>query len=130
MSTPSPAGNRFLLARHPDRLKAKHPLIIEDFLAVARASKRLCLRKMIEMARDLHQHGLDSRYVKPLGGPLYELKDRTPDGGARVYFLRLARTEFILGRAECKKENEADETLLSSLLDVLDAIERNKPVLQ
>lgn len=122
--------NRLLLARHPNRLKARHPLIIEDFLGIAHASKRLCLRKMIDMTRDLHLRGLTSRYVKPLGGPLYELKDRTSDGGARVYFLRYGPHAFVVGRAECKDENEANQTLLSSLLDVADAIESGVPVLR
>ena len=116
---------RFLLARHPTRPRNRHPLIIDDFLEIARASKKVCLSKMIDMTADLLKYGLDSRYVKPLGGPLYELKDRTSDGGARVYFLRYGVDAFILGRAECKKENTADETLLSSLLDIMDAIERN-----
>jgi hypothetical protein len=116
---------RFLLARHPTRPRHRRHLIIDDFLNIARASKKVCLRKMIEMTQDLRKFGLDSRYVKPLGGPLYELKDRTSDGGARVYFLRYGTDAFILGRAECKNENAADDSLLSSLLDIMDAIERN-----
>ncbi len=119
---------QFFLARHPNRPRSRRHLIIEDFLEIARASKVICLRKMIEMTQDLLEHGLKSRYVKPLGGPLYELKDRTADGGARVYFLRYGTNGFILGRAECKKEDAADETLLSSLLDVIQAIE-NQPSL-
>lgn len=120
---------RFLLARHPSRPRHRQHLIIDDFLDIARASKKVCLSKMIDMTRDLLRYGLDSRYVKPLGGPLYELKDRTSDGGARVYFLRYGTDAFILGRAECKNENAADETLLSSLLDVMDAIERNPEII-
>jgi phage-related protein len=110
---------RLIHARHPNRLKAKHPLIIEDFLATASVSKHQCLKKMIEMVQDLHENGMESRYVKALGGPLYELKGRTSEGGARVYFIRANDDAFILGRAECKKEDEADQDLLSSLLDVL-----------
>ncbi len=115
--------NRFYLARHPNRLNAKHPLIIEDFLEIAKSSKRICLKKMIEMTQDLYQNSLDSRYQKHLIGALFELKDRTKEGGARVYFLRLTDTEFVLGRAECKKETATNEAMLISLLDVLEAIE-------
>lgn len=115
---------RLFLARHPSRRKAKHPLIIEDFLEVAQASKRKCLRKMIEMISDLYQNGMDSGFIKHLGGPLYELKSRTSEGGARVYFLRYDDTAFIVGRAECKKESEADQNLLSSMIDVLEAFEQ------
>jgi hypothetical protein len=115
---------RLLLARHPTRLKAKHPLIIEDFLETARASKGKCLKKMIEMLSDLHQNGMNTGFIKHLGGPLYELKGRTSEGGARVYFLRYDDNAFIVGRAECKKESEADQNLLSSMIDVLDALEQ------
>ncbi|HEX2863569.1 MAG TPA: hypothetical protein VHN99_03285 [Deinococcales bacterium] len=121
--------HRFLYARSPNRLDARRPLIIEDLLGVAASSKHRCLDKMIEMLEDLHRNGFASRYAKHLFDALYELKDRTRDGGARVYFLRTS-AGIVLGRAECKKETAPDERLLVSLVDVLDALEQGKPVLQ
>jgi phage-related protein len=84
---------------------------------------------MINMMDDLRQNGRESRYVKHLGGPLFELKTRTSDGGARVYFFRLNEDCFVLVRAEVKKENEASEPLLSDVLDVIEAVQKEKDVL-
>ena len=41
-----------------------------------------------------------------------ELKARTDDGGARVYFFRVAENAFAFGRFECKKETAASQTLI------------------
>lgn len=81
------------------------------------------------MMDDLLENRRESRYVKHLMGPLYELKTRTGDGGARVYFFRLNKDSFVLVRAEVKKENEATETLLSDVLDVIEAVKEEKDVL-
>ena len=113
---------RLRLARHPERLGAPHPLILEDFLDMAGQGKRTCLRAAIEMCADLNQHGMDSRYIKPLGGPLYELKKRASDGGARVYFFRLEE-EFVLVHAECKTEDAADRALLRDMLRIIKALD-------
>jgi hypothetical protein len=64
-----------------------------------------------------------------MSGQLFELKTRTPDGGARVYFFRLNEDSFVLVRAEVKKENEATEGLLSDVLDVIEAVKAEKDVL-
>jgi hypothetical protein len=45
-------------------------------------------------------------------GAVMELKARTDDGGARVYFFRVAENAFALGRFECKKEDAANQNLL------------------
>lgn len=113
---------RLSLVRHPERLDAPRPLVIDDFLAMARLGQQACLRAVIEMCGDLHQNGMASRFVKALGGPLYELKKRASDGGARVYFLR-EESGFILVHAECKKENQASQALLLDALAVLEARE-------
>lgn len=119
---------RLRLARHPQRLQAPHPLIIEDFLALAYQGKRTCLRTAVEMCADLHRHGMTSRHIKHLGGPLYELKKRAADGGARVYFFRLGDS-CVLVHAECKNENQADPNLLADALDIIEALEGQVPVL-
>ncbi len=119
---------RLRLARHPQRLSTPHALVIEDFLQFARQGKRTCLRAAIEMCADLHQNGMESRYIKHLAGPLYELKKRASDGGARVYFFR-HDAEFILVHAECKNENKADVVFLGDALDILEALEGDVQVL-
>ncbi len=78
-----------------------------------------CFAKAMEMLRDLHQHGLESRFAKRLkSSPVWEPKARTGDGGIRIYFF-VGENELVLGHAECKKENEADEELLDDLLEMM-----------
>jgi phage-related protein len=113
---------------HPKR-KSKEPLLYEDLLALNAEGKNLSVSRMIAMIDDLRKHGRESRYVKHLGGPLFELKTRTRDGGARVYFFRLNEDSFVLVHAEVKKENEATETLLSDVLDVIEAVKQEKDIL-
>ncbi|WP_412030512.1 type II toxin-antitoxin system RelE/ParE family toxin [Deinococcus yunweiensis] len=119
---------RLHLARLPGRLGAPRPLLIDDFLAMAHAGQRTCLRAAVEMCADLHANGMASRYVKPLGGPLYELKKRASDGGARVYFFRYGQ-DFVLVHAECKHQDHADQALLLDVLDIIEALEGDQPVL-
>ena len=119
---------RLFLARLPTGLDSANPLIIQDFLALARQGKRTCLRAAIEMCADLHHNGTQSRFIKHLGGPLYELKKRASDGGMRVYFLR-HQEGFVLFHAECKNENNADSELLADGLDIIEALENELPVL-
>nr|WP_255578712.1 type II toxin-antitoxin system RelE/ParE family toxin [Deinococcus sp. RIT780] len=80
------------------------------------------------MCADLHQNGMTSRYIKHLGGPLYELKKRASDGGARVYFFRYGE-DFVLVHAECKTQDQADQHLLLDALDVIEALEGRQHVL-
>ena len=84
---------------------------------------------MIDMTRDLKQFGPNSRYIKHLGGPIYELKTRTPAGGARVYFFRTEKEEFVLARAEVKSENMADNTILEDVAEMIEAFESSNLIL-
>ncbi|WP_139322773.1 hypothetical protein [Deinococcus marmoris] len=120
---------RLHLARHPSNLTAPQALIIQDFLKMAGKGQRTCLRAVVEMCADLHQNGRDCRYLKSFGGPVYELKKRASDGGARVYVLAIG-AEFVLVHAECKNENQADQNLLLDVSDVYDAIMGHQPVLE
>ncbi|MDR6221516.1 type II toxin-antitoxin system RelE/ParE family toxin [Deinococcus soli (ex Cha et al. 2016)] len=120
---------RLHLARLPDRLDTPRPLLIDDFLAMAHAGKQTCLRAVVEMCADLHENGMASRYIKHLGGPLYELKKRASDGGARVYFFRYGQ-DFVLVHAECKTQDQADQHLLYEALNVIEALEGHQPVLE
>jgi phage-related protein len=125
MTTSSPT--RIVCPWHPNHLDAKNPLIIQDLLEMAQ-SKRICLKKCIQMIGDLFVHGLQSRYTKHLGGVLYELKDRTSDGGARVYVLAGSHRRVFVYHAECKKEDSATQILLGDGIEIMEAIENNQPI--
>jgi hypothetical protein len=107
---------------HPEHLTRKNPLIIEDLLQMS-LSKRICAQKCKQMIGDLCINGKKSRYRKHLGGVFWELKDRTSDGGARVYFLQDSENQFFVYHAECKNENEATQTLLGDGLIIRKALE-------
>ena len=110
------------LCHHPTK-RSRHPTLISDWLELIAQGKAQSVHRMIDMTRDLRQNGKDSRYVKHLGGPIYELKTRTPQGGARVYFFRSQTESFVLARAEVKRENNADDTILADVAEIIEAFE-------
>ncbi len=57
---------QLLLARHPDRLSAEHPIIIENLLEFSENQQQTAIDSMIEMLSDIHQFGRDSRYLKKM----------------------------------------------------------------
>jgi phage-related protein len=111
---------------HPER----QPLLIEDLLELARQGKMACVSAIIEMIADLYQEAEACRYIKALGGSLFELKKRSPAGGARVYFFRGSQAEFILCHAECKKEAAASARLVNSTATLLLAYRKGSKVYQ
>ena len=125
---PIPSKPQLFSPWHPDRLGEKNPPIIEDLLELVENRKVICVRKMIEMLRDLRDHGLASRYSKHLFNAVYELKDRTSDGGARVYFLRGDHGRLFIVHAECKKERQSSEWMLVHCLETLEALENATPI--
>lgn len=116
--------------RHPRRLAARHPRIIETLLAMNRAGHREAVAECIRMCRDLREAGRHSRYAKPLKylPGAWELKPTTRGGqrgGARVYFLWLRDGRPLLTGAEYKAPGaEADEDLLDELVDIAEAVKR------
>ncbi len=91
---------------------AKNTHLIEDLLELVRDGKQGCVDGVVKMIADLHENGSDCRYLKALGGGLLELKTRTPTGGSRVYLFQGSEGEYVLCRAECKRETKANTTLL------------------
>jgi hypothetical protein len=91
---------------------AKNTHLIEDLLEMVRDGKQGCVDGVVKMIADLHENGSDCRYLKALGGGLLELKTRTPTGGSRVYLFQGSGGEYVLCRAECKREAKANTTLL------------------
>jgi hypothetical protein len=116
--------------RSPQRLDAKNPLLIEDLLELAYEGRQGCVTGIIKMIADLYANSEKCRYIKALGGALFELKTRTPTGGARVYFFRGADQEFMLCRAECKREQTASLRLLESTAEILEAHLEGIPVIE
>jgi phage-related protein len=117
-----------ILPYHPDRLDDPHPLFIQDLLELVGARKQICVNKLVNMATDLHLHGQESRYRKHLFDAVYELKDRTSEGGARIYYIRGDDDRFYLIHAECKNESETDEWMLGEAVEILEALEKNRPL--
>ena len=119
-----------ILAYHPKRLAELRPLVIEDLLELAEKSKQRCVDKCIQMLSDLHQFGLESRYTKPLFGAVYELKDRTKQGGARVYFVADEENEFFIVHAECKTQDQASRWMLAECAEIVHALEHDQAVVR
>jgi phage-related protein len=118
---------RIIYPWHPEHLSRKNPLIIKDLLEM-QLSKQICAQKCKQMIGDLFQNGLQSRYHKHLGGVLWELKDRTSEGGARIYFLHGTENRFFVYHAECKNTDQATQTLLGDGLEIMEAIEANQAI--
>lgn len=123
----------FRYPRHPNRLNARHPRIIEDLLELNKAGDGETVTTMITMLRDLYENNLDSRYVKKLKGlPLWELKTKArggKKGGARIYFFVTEENEAALVNAEIKNDTKANMQKLSEALDVLEAYQEGIKVL-
>lgn len=105
-------SGELVLARDPNA-PGQRAYLLTDWLELIHGGRRGCVDAMVRMCEDPHRHGEESRFVKPLGGALLELKTRTPLGGARVYFFRGGRSQFVLCRAECKRETAASADLLN-----------------
>jgi hypothetical protein len=125
---------QFRLARHPNRLDAKHPRLIEDLLELAKAGNQEAVDTMIIMLEDFHQHGFESRFVKKLRGlPIWELKSRSrggQKGGARVYFFVTGNTEVALVNAESKVASEPSASKLDEVAEILFAHQGGLAVLE
>ena len=115
----------FLEAKHPARLNEPYPSIVEDLLEIAEQHGQTSVDAIIQMLTDLHQHGLDSRYVRKLkNSPLWELKTQTrggPKGGARVYFFIGEEGVIIVVNAEVKAGDTPSASKFIEALQVLEA---------
>jgi hypothetical protein len=125
---------RLRLARHPNRLTATHPIIIDEFLELEDAGKQEAVATMISMLQDLHRRGRDCRYLHRLtGSPLWELKPVSrggEKGGARVYLFLTLTGEAGVINCEVKSGIAANPARLASGLDVVVAYKNGIPVLE
>jgi hypothetical protein len=122
---------RTYLTIHPSDAPHAREALLTDLLELKRQSKNHCVSKMIQMIEDLRLNGLACRYLKTFkGSAVFELKDRTADGGARVYCFRVGKKDFAIGRAECKKETEASQLLIHWTEEVARAHQAGQAVLR
>jgi hypothetical protein len=107
------------LAYHPNRLDAKNPRIIENWLELVKTGQQLAVNAMVEMMADVHQNGHTSRFIKSLKGlPLLELKTTSrggEKGGARIYFF-FAEGEAFICNCEVKGDDMPGSILLKEAL--------------
>ncbi len=115
----------FHLARHPHRLSAPHPRIIEDLLEMVQNNQQESVNSIIGMLQDFYTNGRDSRYLEKLKQlPFHELKTRSrggQKGGARVYLFLTNDDEAVIVNAEIKTGNKPDEMKLEEVAIVLRA---------
>ncbi len=125
---------RLELARHPQRLQAKHPIIIAELLVLAADSKQRGVAMMIKMLRELHEQGRNSQYlVKMQSSPVWELKPTSrggETGGARVYLFLLEDDGAGIVNCEIKPGNAPDMETLRVVLEVIEAYQQGVPVFE
>ncbi|MGI9181067.1 MAG: hypothetical protein ACR2H9_11265 [Longimicrobiaceae bacterium] len=125
---------RIYPARHPNALNARHPILIEEMLNLKKAGKRRAVSTIIEMVRDLQEHGRKSRYLVAMQGfPIYELKPRSrggEKGGTRVYLFLTEHDEAGLVTCEVKDGDSPDPVKLKTTVQVAVAHKQGIPVLQ
>lgn len=115
----------FYLARHPNRLNAPHPIIIENLLEMVHNNQQPSINSLIIMLQDLYSNGRNSRYLEKFKTlPFYELKTRSrggQKGGARVYLFLTNNDEAIIVNAEIKTGNAPNPQKLEEVAIVLRA---------
>ena len=122
---------RTFLTVHPKDRQETREALLTDLLELRKQGQDKCFDKIIRMIEDLRLNGLNCRYIKAFkDSSIFELKDRTPDGGARVYCFRISKSDFAIARAECKKENDADIGLIKWTEEVIKAWQQGHEVLR
>jgi len=121
----TPQPYRTQLCVHRDDPPGRLPALLRDLLTLNRCGQRDATTKAIELIRQLRQLGPETPQ-KRLVGHILELKGRVISGGVRVYFVRLGNGHYLLGRAECKKEDHADPRRVNWFADVLADLEEGR----
>jgi len=125
---------RLELARHPQRLQAKYPIIIDELLALEEDSKQRGVAMMIKMMRELHEQGRNSQYlVKMQSSPVWELKPTSrggETGGSRVYLFLLDDDGAGIVNCEIKAGNAPNMATLRVVLEVIEAYQQGAPVFE
>jgi hypothetical protein len=125
---------RIYPARHPEKLDAKHPILIEEMVAMAKSGRKRPISAIIKMVKDLKENGRASRYLVRMGSyPIYELKTRArggQTGGTRVYLFLTDEGEAGLVTSEVKDDDAPDQEKLKLTVRVALAHRNGVPVLQ
>lgn len=116
----------------PDDLEAKHPLFMQDVIALKVKGNHQAVEEIIKMVKALKELGLECGFVKKLkGSPLLELRSHSRGGnkgGTRVYFFQAPNHTFMLCRAEWKQGNKVNTVLLEDSSYILLAFKQNRAV--
>ena len=119
---------RLRLVRHPSRLNARHPILIEEMLELTENGSWTAVGTLIEMLDDLHRHGQQSRFFRNFKGlTISELKSASrggSKGGSRVYFWVNPQDEAMVVNCEVKQESSASMNKLRVVLEVRSAYEQ------
>ena len=115
----------FHLARHPNRLNASNPIIIQNLLEMVQNNQQTSVNSIILMLQDFYSQGRNSRYLEKLKTlPFYELKTRSrggQKGGARVYLFLTDKDEAIIINAEIKTGSTPNPQKLEEVAIILRA---------
>jgi|GEM_PF-1747567 len=125
---------RLRLARHPNRLDARHPIIVEERLSLELLGRQIAVSTMLQMLRGLHRDGRGTRWLNKLSGtPLWELKPMSrggEKGGSRVYLFLIAENEAGVVNCEVKSGSAADREKLRVGLEVVVGYKNGVPVFE
>lgn len=106
-------------------MQAKHPIIIDELLALADEGNQRGVAMMIKMLKELHERGRNSQYlVKLQSSPIWELKPTSrggETGGARVYLFLLEGEGAGIVNCEIKSRNAPSTESLRVVLEVVEA---------
>lgn len=122
---------RLFPTRHPDRLEAQHPILVEELLLLADEGKTEALKQLVELVADFSINGRASPYLRSLmGSPLFELKPNARGGvrgGCRVYlFFATFEGQEVAGLVNCEVKDDvrASTHKLKTALTVFVAAQR------
>lgn len=105
------------LARYPHHRGTTRSAIVDDLLEMAAQGRIDAVRASIEMLTDLHQNGLQCRFLKKMHGVLWELKTRArggEKGGTRVYLFWLNADQVVILHAEVKTGDSPSAEMLNT----------------
>lgn len=125
---------RLHLPRHPARLEAAHPILIEELLELVQAGRQQAVDAMVLMLEDLYERGRESRFFRMLKGlSICELKTMSrggAKGGSRIYFWLNAQDEAMVVNCEVKEDERPSAHKLKVVLEVRNAYEEGVNVLK
>jgi len=103
---------RIYPTRHPDRLDAERPILVEEFRQLEREGRADALGQLIELVADFSRNGRASPVLRALtGSPLFELKPNARGGvkgGCRVYlFFVTFEGQEVAGLVNCEVKDDA-----------------------